>query len=92
MDFPFDTAGLTSVDIDRFGAVFTLLKNKFSIELTGEIDFDLVENTSTVTGNAKLRWIGSTGSTRHVITEDASGNLLIDPAVSAGNNKVKIDG
>ncbi|HRG88137.1 MAG TPA: hypothetical protein PLW44_03895 [Chitinophagales bacterium] len=54
---------------------------------------DLMETSTTVTNNAQIRFIASDGTTvRHLITENASGNLLIDPAVAAGSNKVMIGG
>ena len=55
---------------------------------------DLFETSTSVANNAMLRFIGSTGNLRHVITEDASGNLLIDAGYTGGGaaNKVKIDG
>jgi len=53
---------------------------------------DLLETSSTVLNNAMIRFIGSTGNPRHYITEDASGDLLIDAGVGGGAaNKVKID-
>ncbi len=55
---------------------------------------DLFETSTSVANNAMLRFISSTGTTRHKITEDASGNLLIDAGVSGGGagTKLKIDG
>jgi hypothetical protein len=41
MDYPFDTVGLCSDDIDRFDETYRLLKSKFEVELTGNIDFGL---------------------------------------------------
>jgi hypothetical protein len=40
-DFPFDTVGLTSEQIDRFQETYTALKSKFNIQQTGDIDFHL---------------------------------------------------
>ncbi len=40
-DFPFDTVGLTSEEIDRLQQTYTALKNKFNIQLTGNINFHL---------------------------------------------------
>ncbi len=54
---------------------------------------DLFETSTSVANNAMLRFIGSTGSLRHFITEDANGNLLIDAGYDGiAANKVKIDG
>jgi hypothetical protein len=41
MDYPFDTVGLTSETIDTFDDTYKLLKSKFRIEHTGNIDFHL---------------------------------------------------
>lgn len=41
MDYPFDTAGLCSDDIDRFDAVYKALRAKFNIQFTGHINFHL---------------------------------------------------
>jgi hypothetical protein len=41
MDFPFDTIGLNSDIIDTFEDIYKLLKSKFRIEHTGNIDFHL---------------------------------------------------
>ncbi len=40
-DFLFDTVGLTSEQIDRLQHTYTALKDKFNIQLTGHIDFNL---------------------------------------------------
>ncbi len=40
-DFPFDTVGLTSKEIDRLQQTYTALKDKFNIQLTGNINFHL---------------------------------------------------
>ncbi|MEO8885087.1 MAG: hypothetical protein ABI367_03430 [Mucilaginibacter sp.] len=40
-DFPFDTVGLTSEQIDNFQETYTALKSKFNIQQTGDIDFHL---------------------------------------------------
>jgi hypothetical protein len=40
-DFPFDTVGLTSEEIDRLQQTYTALKDKFNIQLTGDINFHL---------------------------------------------------
>src|SRR5579862_3656981 len=40
-NYPFNTAGLCSEDIDRFYDTYKALKEKFHIELTGHIDFNL---------------------------------------------------
>jgi len=41
MDYPFDTLGLNSEIIDTLDETYKLLKSKFRIELTGNIDFHL---------------------------------------------------
>lgn len=41
MDYPFDTVGLNSETIDTLDETYKLLKSKFRIELTGNIDFHL---------------------------------------------------
>jgi len=41
MDYPFDTVGLSSETIDTFNDTYQLLKSKFRIEHTGNIDFHL---------------------------------------------------
>ncbi|MGZ3752985.1 MAG: hypothetical protein ACXVB0_17265 [Mucilaginibacter sp.] len=41
MDYPFDTVGLNSETIDTLDETYRLLKSKFRIELTGNIDFHL---------------------------------------------------
>lgn len=41
MNYPFDTVGLNSETIDTFDETYKLLKSKFKIELTGDIDFHL---------------------------------------------------
>ncbi|HTI58031.1 hypothetical protein [Mucilaginibacter sp.] len=41
MNYPFDTVGLNSETIDMFDETYKLLKSKFKIELTGNIDFRL---------------------------------------------------
>lgn len=41
MDYPFDTVGLTSAQIDLFYKVQRALRSKFRLELTGFIDFHL---------------------------------------------------
>jgi hypothetical protein len=40
-DFPFDTVGLTSEEIDRLQQTYTALKDKLNIQLTGDINFHL---------------------------------------------------
>jgi hypothetical protein len=40
-DFPFDTVGLTADEIDRLQQTYTALKDKFNIQLTGNINFQL---------------------------------------------------
>lgn len=40
-DFPFDTVGLTAEEIDRLQQTYTALKDKFNIQLTGDINFHL---------------------------------------------------
>ncbi|MDB5087361.1 MAG: hypothetical protein JWR09_1355 [Mucilaginibacter sp.] len=40
-NYPFDTTGLCSEEIDRFHDTYQALKSKFHIEFTGEIDFHL---------------------------------------------------
>lgn len=40
-DYPFDTVGLTSEQIDKLQETYSALKHKFNIQLTGHIDFDL---------------------------------------------------
>jgi hypothetical protein len=40
-NYPFDTTGLCSEEIDRFHDTYQALRAKFHIELTGEIDFHL---------------------------------------------------
>jgi hypothetical protein len=40
-DFPFDTVGLTPEEIDRLQQTYTALKDKFNIQLTGNINFQL---------------------------------------------------
>ena len=41
MDYPFDTVNLNSETIDTFDDTYKLLKSKFRIEHTGDIDFHL---------------------------------------------------
>ena len=41
MDYPFDTTALSSDTIDNFDETYKLLKSKFQVELTGDIDFHL---------------------------------------------------
>jgi hypothetical protein len=41
MDYPFDTVGLCSDDIDRFDTVYKALRAKFNIQFTGHINFHL---------------------------------------------------
>src|ERR1700744_1385595 len=41
MDYPFDTTGLCSEDIDIYYGAYQTLKDRFSIEFTGQIDFHL---------------------------------------------------
>lgn len=41
MNYPFDTVGLNSETIDMFDETYKLLKSKFKIEHTGNIDFHL---------------------------------------------------
>jgi hypothetical protein len=44
MDFlPFDTVGLNVDAIDRFYNTYTALKQKFRLEVTGDIDFNLAQ-------------------------------------------------
>ncbi|GAB2976839.1 hypothetical protein GCM10027049_09710 [Mucilaginibacter puniceus] len=40
-DFPFDTVGLKPEEIDRLQQTYTALKDKFGIQLTGNINFHL---------------------------------------------------
>ena len=40
-DFPFDTVGLTSEEIERLQQTYKALKNKYDIQLTGNINFHL---------------------------------------------------
>ncbi len=40
-NYPFDTVGLNSETIDRFHNTYKALKEKFNIQLTGHIDFQL---------------------------------------------------
>src|ERR1700760_4819825 len=40
-NYPFDTAGLCSEEIDRFYDTYKTLKSKFTIDFTGHIDFQL---------------------------------------------------
>jgi hypothetical protein len=40
-NYPFNTVGLCSEDIDRYNDIYKALKTKFNIELTGHIDFHL---------------------------------------------------
>ncbi len=40
-NYPFDTVGLSSETIDRFQDTYKALKEKFNIQLTGHIDFQL---------------------------------------------------
>jgi len=40
-NYPFDTNGLTDADIDSYYKSYTILKSKFNLEFTGEIDFHL---------------------------------------------------
>lgn len=59
----------------------------------GTVYMDLIETSSTVDHNAQIRFIGSDGTTvRHLITEDASGNLLINAGYAGGSDKVVING
>ena len=41
MDYPFDTAGLTEKAVETFNDTYKVLKSKFRIEHTGNIDFHL---------------------------------------------------
>ncbi|MBS1530544.1 MAG: hypothetical protein JSU01_09570 [Bacteroidetes bacterium] len=41
MNYPFDTVGLTSDQIDLYQETYETLKSKFHVELTGNIDFHL---------------------------------------------------
>ena len=41
MDYPFDTTALSGDTIDTFDETYKLLKSKFQVELTGNIDFHL---------------------------------------------------
>ena len=41
MNYPFDTVGLSGETIDTFDETYKLLRSKFNIELTGNIDFHL---------------------------------------------------
>lgn len=41
MNYPFDTVGLNSETIDTLDETYKLLKSKFHVELTGNIDFHL---------------------------------------------------
>ncbi len=41
MNYPFDTVGLNGDQVDLFQETYETLKNRFSIELTGNIDFQL---------------------------------------------------
>ncbi|ASU33809.1 hypothetical protein [Mucilaginibacter xinganensis] len=41
MNYPFDTTGLCSEEIDRFHDTYQALRENFSIEVTGQIDFRL---------------------------------------------------
>jgi len=43
MDYPFDTVGLNSETIDMFDETYKLLKSKFKVETTGNIDFHLCD-------------------------------------------------
>ncbi len=66
-----------------------------TVKGSSDTKLDLRETSSTVTDNAQLRFIGSDGtSVRHKITEDASGNLLIDAGVTSGgaSDRVVFDG
>lgn len=40
-DYPFDTTGLCSADIDTFYEAYNALKANFDVEFTGQIDFHL---------------------------------------------------
>ncbi len=40
-NFPFDTVGLSCEEIDRFSDTYKVLKAKFNIDFTGDIDFHL---------------------------------------------------
>ncbi len=40
-NYPFDTTGLCSADLDTFNGVYTALKSRFPVEFTGQIDFHL---------------------------------------------------
>lgn len=56
MDYPFDTAGLSSETIDTFDDTYKLLKSRFRVEHTGNIDFHL-ENFEVFSacGNVNIR-------------------------------------
>ena len=41
MNYPFDTVGLTSDQVDLYQETYETLKSKFHVELTGNIDFHL---------------------------------------------------
>ncbi len=41
MDYPFDTVGLCSDDIEKFDTIYKALRAKFNIQFTGHINFHL---------------------------------------------------
>lgn len=66
---------------------------QLAVKGSSSTKLDLMETSSTVDYNAQIRFIGSDGTTvRHLITEDASGNLLINAGYAGGSDKVVING
>jgi len=57
-NYPFDTCGLSSDEIDRFNDTWLALRNKFDIQPTGTIDFHL-EQFEVFKGHENIRIIGS---------------------------------
>src|ERR1700761_5981445 len=58
MDYPFDTVGLDGATIDSFNETYKLLRSKFHIELTGNIDFHL-ENFEVFRECTDVKLVGS---------------------------------
>jgi hypothetical protein len=70
-NYPFDTHGLGSDEIDRFNDTWLALKTKFDVQATGTIDFNL-EQFEVFSGHENIRVIGS-----FVIKEDDNNDTYI---------------
>jgi len=57
-NYPFNTTGLRSIDIDRFEGCYNAVKTKFNIELTGHINFHL-EHFETFKSYLGINLLGS---------------------------------